>query len=207
LAASIQEQLDAGKNVLWLVSGGSATHIAAEARNQVNIEELKRLHVCLVDERFVPVRDKNSNWERLASDGFDQMFTESHPIIKYNLDAQALTSDYNQLITDILKDKNLYVIGLFGIGADGHTAGLLPGNPVMDSGDYVATFKGDDFERITITPKMIERIDEAVVFSMGTTKYDAIQKFIDDDDSIIATQVLKKIKNIRLYTDKEWEDR
>ena len=91
---------------------------------------------------------------------------------------------------DFTLEKSLsqaeYKIGLFGIGVDGHTAGILPKCEALDSLTYVYGYHTPSFDRITMTKKAILLLDEAVVFTQGDEKWKVIE--------VVGRKVVKKGK-------------
>ena len=160
VAERIQGYINEGKQVLWLISGGSCINVAVQARKLLD-GTLKPdvLTVSLVDERFGPVGHNDSNAEKLLQAGFNTDNLSFHPVLTGNTIEETATA-YSRYL-DHVAEKRAIVIGLFGMGADAHTSGLLPNNHVMDSEKKVACYTGPDFERITTTPKYIASIDEA----------------------------------------------
>lgn len=79
-------------------------------------------------------------------------------------------------------------IVLLGLGDDGHTASLVPGDPVVEEcGAAVAKtgiYKGH--ERITITRRTIDEAGLAIWLVCGATKADALAKLMAFDETIPA---------------------
>jgi 6-phosphogluconolactonase len=68
---------------------------------------------------------------------------------------------------------------VFGIGADGHTASIFPGEPTVSIVDrWVAHVpaRGDHEARLTLTVPILERAQNAVVLAVGAEKRDALER-------------------------------
>lgn len=170
IAGRIRARLDAEQSVLWLISGGSAIKLAVRARQLLGaLQQDHKLHVGLVDERYGEVDHKDSNTRQLLDSGFDTAGLAFYPVLT-GQDIESATRAYGQTLRRLSR-RTAVTIGLFGMGSDGHTAGLLPGNPLMSASDFVGHFDGDDYRRVTVTPSFIHRIDEAILYAVGDAKW------------------------------------
>ena len=95
-----------------------------------------------------------------------------------------------------------YKIGLFGIGADGHTAGVLPRSVAVNAMGWSVAYDAGTFERITITPKTIVKLDEAVAFAQGKEKWKVVEDLEKNDLDIHEqpAQILKKVPLLKIFT-------
>ena len=95
-----------------------------------------------------------------------------------------------------------YKLGIFGLGVDGHTAGIKPNSKATESIDLATSYKADDFERITISFIAIKMIDEAIIQASGDSKKLIVREFTFDGFPINEkpAQILKKIPISTLYT-------
>lgn len=197
LAQSIQSAMDADKRVLWLISGGSAAQVAVAAQRKIRTTDA--LAVAQVDERFGPIGHKDSNWQKLLDTGFDTASVTSHPILT-GKDMAATTREYNETLSGALSAADV-AIGLFGIGADGHTAGILPGSPAVESKQLVAAYTAADFQRITITPVCIAQLDTVITYVADEKKQAALQQLVQQDIPIAEqpAQALKLVHDSYVY--------
>lgn len=157
----ISEQLKLNKKVLFFATGGSSVAVGARAAELLNAlpdkSLLKNLTITLTDERYGEVGHKDSNWQQMLEKGFNIpeatlipiLIGENRMVTTLHFDA-FLHQEFN------LAKENVYRIGLFGVGKDGHTAGILPNSSAVDSPDLVFSYDTPDFSRITITPKVIK---------------------------------------------------
>jgi 6-phosphogluconolactonase/glucosamine-6-phosphate isomerase/deaminase len=104
-------------------------------------------------------------------------------------------------------DANTYVIGLFGIGSDGHTAGILPNSPAVTAAAEVAFYQASDYPRITISPVFFSKIHTAIVYAMGSAKLQALENLKQDLPAVLEpAQLLKQIPDTWIYTDQMGEN-
>lgn len=207
LATSIAAQLQHGKRVLWLLSGGSGIDIAIKTQGLLSTDlNLTNLYVSLTDERFGDLNHADENWSQLIAAGFNLPGARLYRTL-IGQDIATTTQLFNNWLGEQFSAAD-YKIGIFGMGTDSHTAGIKPGSQPKDMQDYAYCFKADDFERITISTLAIKRLDEAVIQASGGDKLDAIKQLLNNDYpiDIRPAQILKSVKLSSLYTDQKIEE-
>jgi len=200
LARTIVKHLDDGGRVIWLLSGGSAVKPAIEASELLEGHDLSRLTVSLVDERYGPLGHSGSNWQSLIDDGFKFGNSKTYPVLS-GVDNHQTTKAYNKFLEESLSGPT-YRLALLGIGPDGHTAGILPHSPAVNSQTLAVYYETKDYERITITTGGLARLDEAIVYCVGTNKADALAK-LDQNLTLESqpAQIIKRIPQANVYND------
>ncbi len=224
ISSAILDKLQSGKNVLFFISGGSCIPVAVQAAKIISRQANKNLTVMLADERYGSIDHFNSNYFQLMEKGFSLPNAKLVPILT-GYDRDTTSQKFNKNLEEELKKAD-YKIGLFGIGADGHTAGILPDSVAAHSQDLACSYDTPVFSRITITPKMIEKLDEAVVWAQGEDKWRALKNLLaspvdelrprekdiparnafsiaDAGGDILKqpTQILKKVPLLTIFTD------
>ena len=200
IASSILKQLNLGKRVLFFVTGGSSISVAVKVSELINIHPHSNLTVMLTDERYGPLDHADSNWYQLIKNGFNLREAKLIPVL--NGDNNTITTELFNINLDKEIKNNDYKIGLFGIGLDGHTAGILPDSIAVNSLDLACGFDAYKFSRITITEKTIEKLDEAVVWVQGQEKWEMLENLQEDIDIIKQpAQILKKVPLLTIFTD------
>jgi 6-phosphogluconolactonase len=199
VSSSINRELSLGKKVLWFISGGSSIYAEIEIYKKITPAQ-DRLVITLVDERYGPVGHKDSNYFQLKELGFDIPESKFIPYLNGD-DISNTTQNINKIICEEIK-KTDYMIGIFGIGTDGHTAGILPNSTALNSKEFVCGYKTELYNRITITPKVIGMLDEAILYAVGEPKWKVVNKLsyeIPIED--MPAQILKKVPLLTIYTD------
>lgn len=177
LAGRLKAELKAGKKVLWIIPGGSNLPIAVKAMDMVRNDaeaKLGLLTVSLTDERYGEVGHTDSNWQQLLDRGFDLEGINYAPILDGS-DPASVAVGFGSKISALYEDADI-VIGQFGIGPDGHIAGILPHSPAVGATEPVVVYEAGPFTRITQTPAILKKIDCAFVFVFGEAKRDAMTK-------------------------------
>jgi 6-phosphogluconolactonase/glucosamine-6-phosphate isomerase/deaminase len=204
LYKQIQSRLDEGQPVVWFVSGGSAIAVAVLTAKKFS-DHLSSLTVTLADERYGPVGHPNSNWQLLLEAGFNISSARLQPVLN-GQDAARTAADYELSISSLFNTPG-YKIALLGIGADGHTAGILPNLPSVDSTKLINYYHTPQFDRLTLTPQALAQLDEAVVYARGTDKHMALGN-LDKNMSIEhqPAQILKQIPRLTIFNDLKGDD-
>jgi len=78
-----------------------------------------------------------------------------------------------------------------GLGTDGHTASLVPGDPVLDVRDRLVVVTGEyvGFRRMTLTYPTLDAAREIVWLVTGEEKREALAELLDRDESIPAARI------------------
>lgn len=175
VASVLSSRLSRGERVLWLLSGGSAIAVEVEVAKKLNsIDNLSNLSVSLIDERYGPLGHPDSNWQQLADSGFELPGAQIRPVLA-GKDIQATAADYQTFLKDKLAASD-FSFGLAGLGADGHTLGIKPGSPALETQNLIVAYDWEDYRRLTATARVIEKLDEIVVYALGREKLPQLKK-------------------------------
>ncbi len=205
IAGLLVQSLTADNRTLWLVPGGSAIAVTIAVCKLLEGEDLHNLYVTLTDERFGPTGHKASNWQQMVRAGLSLPGARLIPVLG-GADRAATTAAYNQTLAALLPGVE-YRVGFFGVGADGHTAGILPGSPAVSADAFAVSYQALDYERITITPKAIAMLDAAVVYAVGHEKMpvlDGLEAALPLD--VQPAQALKTVPDLTIFNDRRGED-
>lgn len=199
LAEVIRRHLNGGEAVLWLVCGGSNIATAVMASRAIGAVS-GQLTVMLTDERYGEVGHADSNWRQLADAGFGLVGAQMKPA----LDDQPLAANVSSYAATLAEqlDRCDYAVGLFGLGADGHTGGILPGTPGATAKELVVGYDAGAFVRMTITASAIARLDEVVLVAEGADKWAQLKRLEETIAPIEQpAQLLKTAASWKIYSD------
>lgn len=204
ITRTLSEHLTAGEKVTWLVPGGSAIVIAAKISQNLtdgNIP-LENLFMTLTDERYGYVGNPDENWRQLERAGFSLPGATVYRVLQPGLSREQTTEQFAAKLTEFLTASD-YRVGFFGIGADGHTAGIKPRMIDMDSEAFATSFRGADYERITMTPRAIKMLDKIYAYAVGAEKAAALRELYNEEilPAEQPAQVLKNVHDFTLFTD------
>lgn len=201
LTSTIVARIEADESVLWLVPGGSAMKVAAKTLENLQDYDTSRLCITLTDERYGRPGHEDENWTQLERLGFVVQSINAYRVLRGE-DVETTAQDFSDKLSRLF-DTFSYKIGLFGVGSDGHTAGIKPHSSAVASDEYAAQFEGEDFTRVTITPKAIEMLDEAVVYAHGVDKHEVLRQMLYEDVALEVqpAQILKAVPRSTIFSD------
>lgn len=172
-----------------------------------------RTQVFLVDERFVSLDDQDSNYRMLKETLFGKVPIPQeniHPIPTGKGSLEASAREYEK---DLMRffgvSKGQYPnfdLILLGIGEDGHTASLFPGNRALSERRHLtAAVVLDEMrhDRITLTLPVINQAEQVIFFVTGENKAPVLKKIIaGDDPSLPASMVRPRSGNLLFVIDR-----
>ncbi len=202
LVKKLNEALATGKKVLWLVPGGSNIPAAARIMSALQLSDPTKLTITMTDERYGDIGHKDSNQVQLKEAGFD---TKGATFIPY-LSGVSLNETVRH-IDGLLKEafsQAEIIIGFFGMGADGHIAGILPHSlPAEDKEVWVVGYDAPNFQRITLTPFALSHLHSAFVGAFGGEKLATLATLKNGDLPIVEqpAQLIKKLPEVYVFND------
>jgi len=178
------------------VSGG---HTPWEMLRALGSEPVpwKGVHVVQVDERVAPAGDPDRNLTHvreslLAHAPLDPAQIHAMPVESADLEAAA--TRYARTLQEIAGTPPVLDLAHLGLGPDGHTASLVPGDPVLDvaDADVAVTAPYQGRRRMTLTFPIINRSRLVLWLVTGRDKVDALARLRDGDRSIPASRVRRE---------------
>ena len=182
------------------LSGGSTPKLTYET---LGVEPLvarfpwARTHFVFGDERFVPPDNKDSN-ARMVQEAMLSVapvpLDHVHRVPTTGTDPEKAAAAYEHELQELygapeLKpDKPLLDMCLLGLGEDGHTASLIPGEPVLEERKrWVAVVgHGRPEVRITLTYPALESSATTVFLVQGEGKRAMLDRVLSGDDTVPA---------------------
>ena len=177
----------------FAVSGGTTPWImlTALARHPVDWDAV---HLFQVDERVAPDGDPERNATSLQERFIDVVAlpTANRHLIDISDDLDASADEYAQTLAEITQGV-LDVVHL-GLGDDGHTASLVPGDPILDVVDQFVgvtqVYRGH--QRISLTYPTLNAARRIVWLTNGISKAAALQQLRCADSKIPAGRVAQE---------------
>ena len=201
----IVTELAAGKFVLWLVCGGSNIETEVKIMNRVRQSgrNVDALTVLPMDERFGPAGHPDSNYRQLKEAGFEPGQAAWYDVLQKNIPLADTVEYYTHLVENVMAAANT-VVGVFGMGDDGHTAGVKPDSPaVRDTAATVIGYDSPPFIRLTLAPRELTRTDYAFVLAYGSEKAEALERLRANDEPLekLPAGLLYDIPKVFVYND------
>ncbi len=163
-----------------IVLAGGETPRAVYALLTEMVTDWEKWHIYFGDERWLPAHDKNRN-DTMAFDTWlahvDVPLSQIHSI-PAELPQQICVEQYTQ----VLKNVGDFDLVLLGLGEDGHTASLFPGNDWGDNIDAPVVMAVDNAakapaQRITLSAKRLSAADHVWFLINEESKRDILQRW------------------------------
>lgn len=202
-----------GKFVVAL-SGGSSPkaifNLLATEEYSSKIDWTK-IYFFWVDERWVPLNDEKSN----AKMTFEALFNkvpvvkdQIFPMYKEGVEAVDFAKEYEQEVKNVLGESGNFDFILLGMGDDGHTASLFPGEKILHEKEkWVDAFylKSQEMFRITLTEPIINKAENILVVTFGESKKHALNEVLygQYNPELYPMQLIERKEGFQLFTDEK----
>jgi 6-phosphogluconolactonase len=183
VAAQAQAAVAERGRFTFAVSGGHTpwAMFAALADEDVPWSDVELYQV---DERIAPEGDSSRNLTHLRESIGDAP-AAVHPMPVNEADLDAAAAGYAAALPERFDLVHL------GLGPDGHTASLVPGDPVLSVTAALVSvtqpYQGE--RRMTLTYPALARADQLLWLVTGADKQDALTRLLAGDESIPAGRV------------------
>ena len=170
-----------------------------------------RTHWFWGDERFVPHDDRDSNY-RMARDAFLSRVpvpdANIHAVPTEGMSPDQAAGEYETTLKQfygadtLAPGRPLFDVTLLGIGEDGHTASLFPGQPTLqETSRWVVAVIGAKAEaRITLTHPVLDSSRQVAFLVTGKEKRGVVSRAQAGDRTLPAAAV-HPIGRLHWFTD------
>jgi 6-phosphogluconolactonase len=188
IAAEAREAVVARGQFIMAVSGGHTPWLMlrALAGEKVPWEEL---HIVQVDERVAPEGHSDRNLTHLRESLLIRVPLrpeQIHAMPVEAVDLEAAAKTYSRTLVELAGSPPVLDLVHLGLGPDGHTASLVPDDPVLrvvDS-DIAITNWYQGRKRMTLTYPVINRARQILWVVTGTEKAKPLGQLLNADSSI-----------------------
>jgi 6-phosphogluconolactonase len=154
----------------------------------------ENLHVAQVDERVARAGDPDRNLTHLRESLLEHAPLSPEQIHAMPVEAsdlEAAAKRYALTLREIAGTPPVLDLAHLGLGPDGHTASLVPGDPVLNVTDSDVALTGvyQERRRMTLTYPMLNRSRRILWLVTGSDKVAALQRLRDGDRSIPAGRI------------------
>lgn len=203
LSNKLTHELQTGKKVLWLVSGGSNIKSTVTILKGMPEDLTENLSIMLIDERYGAPGHSDSNWQQLRQAGFSAKKAHLLPVLLSNSDLERTAMHYANMTAQAFAENDVSIAQI-GMGPDGHIAGILPHCPASKMNQQIAIgYESTPHDRLTLTFSAMEMMDAIYLFAYGEAKREALLKLRDQGlpTEEQPAQFLKQLPEVYLYND------
>jgi 6-phosphogluconolactonase len=183
--------LDAARTVHGVahaaLAGGSTPLVAYRLLGE-RLPDWSDIHFWFGDERCVPPDDEESTY-RVVRETLVVPGAEIHRC-RGELGPDAAAAEYADALRDVVLD-----VALLGMGPDGHTASLFPGNDGLRAEGIAAGVRGSPKpppERVTLTLPYLNSARRIVLLTTGQAKAPALARVVAGPDEAIPASLLAR---------------
>ena len=154
----------------------------------------KSVYVVQVDERICPAGDRGRNLTHLSESLLEHAALPPRQLYAMPVeekDLEAAARRYALTLREIAGSPPVLDLVHLGLGADGHTASLVPGDPVVDvtNTDVALTGIYQGRRRMTLTYPTLNRSRHILWLATGVEKSEMLPRLLAADESIPAGRV------------------
>ncbi len=155
------------------------------------------VHIVQVDERVAPAGDPDRNFTHLRESLLDRAPLSAGQIHEMPVESpelEAAAGQYALTLQQIAGSPALLDLVHLGLGPDGHTASLTPGDPVLnvENADVAVTGAYQGRRRMTLTYPIINRSRRILWVVTGREKAPALVRLLEGDESIPAGRIRRE---------------
>jgi 6-phosphogluconolactonase len=193
IAAEARSAVAERGRFVMAISGGHTPWqmLRALAKEKVPWENV---HVVQVDERVAPAGDPDRNLTHLRESLLEHAPLRPEQIYAMPVespDLEAGAKRYARTLQEIAGSPAVLDLAHLGLGPDGHTASLVPGDPVLNVADADVALTGvyQGRHRMTLTYPMLNRSRRILWLVTGSDKVAALARLRDGDMTIPAGRI------------------
>lgn len=177
-----------------LAFSGGASPLPTFRRLADEAVDWRAVHVTQVDERAAPAGSSARNLTHLQEALLSRVGLPAahlHPMSVEDEDLDAAAVRFGERLVRIAGAPPLLDLVQLGLGTDGHTASLVPGDPALDvdGADVAVTAPYNGHRRMTLTFPALNRARRILWLVTGEDKAEALARLVRGDVSIPAGRV------------------
>ena len=193
VAAEARAGIKARGRFVMAVSGGHTPWLMLRALVHQDVPR-EGLDLVQVDERVAPNGDPDRNLTHLIESLKEVESLSSDHVHAMPVDAPDLelaAAQYETVLKQLAGSRPVLDLVHLGLGSDGHTASLVPGDPVLnvDGADVAMTGVYQNRRRMTLTYPIINRARRVLWLVTGKDKAEMVARLCAGDTSIPAGRV------------------
>jgi 6-phosphogluconolactonase len=196
IAAEARTAVAARGRFLVAVSGGRTPSVMLRALAGEDVP-WAGVHVVQVDERIAPAGDPDRNLTHLRASLLEHAPLPPehlHAMPVEEADLEAAARSYARTLEQLAGTPPVLDLAHLGLGSDGHTASLVPNDPVLDVGDRDVALTGVymNRRRMTLTYPALNRARRILWVVTGAEKMEMLTRLRDGDIAIPAGRIRRE---------------
>lgn len=196
IAEEARKAVGARGRFVVAVSGGHTPWVMLRALASANVPS-PAIHIVQVDERVAPPGHPDRNLTHLRESLLDHAPLppeQIHAMPVEFADLEAAAAKYSETLRQLAGSPPVLDLVHLGMGPDGHTASLVPGDPVLNINDADVAITGtyQSRQRMTLTYPMINRSRKVLWVVTGAEKVPMLHRLVDGDESIPAGRIRRE---------------
>src|SRR5262245_13742404 len=193
IAADARQAVNDRGQFIFAVSGGKTPWVMLRALADKDVP-WDKTHLVQVDERVAPTGHPDRNFTHLQESLLSRVSLRPEQIHAMPVEApdlEAAAKGYARALEGIAGSPAVLDLVHLGLGPDGHTASLVPGDPVLEVTDadvaLTGTYQGR--RRMTLTYPILNRARRVLWLVTGKDKAEPLAHVLEADVSIPAGRV------------------
>ena len=162
----------------------------------------EKLHILLSDDRMVPRNSSESNLGNITDMLAALKIPETRTLrIDTSTPITGAADAYNRTISGFFENGGKLTLALLGLGIDGHTASLFPGQDLQQNSErfVIAVPRNAGPDRVSVTPRTISSAEKVLFIASSKEKQDIVRAIREDPDSVIAMQATAENLDVELW--------
>ncbi len=194
IASEARSAVEARGRFTFAVSGGHTPWVMLRALSTMDLP-WKHVQVVQVDERVAPAGDPDRNLTHLRASLLDHApleATQIHAMPVEDADLAGAAARYAVTLRELAGEPPTLDLVHLGLGPDGHTASLVPNDPVLDVSDADVAVTGGAYmglRRMTLTFRTINQARRILWLVTGEGKAPMLRRLHAADGSIPAGRI------------------
>jgi 6-phosphogluconolactonase len=187
----------------WVLAGGTTPGAAYKVIAEKYASELdwQKVWFILGDERHVDLESPDSNWGQINNALLKRLDHDNDKTLMpdYVDNVESMAKSYVGQIEDLPKSQNnmpRFDVVWLGLGEDGHTLSLFPGQDFTTNELVVPVFYSPKApkQRISLSLCALKSVDTCLIIASGDAKAEAVKGLMNNDSSLPIVKVVQTIE-------------
>ncbi|MEQ1598005.1 MAG: 6-phosphogluconolactonase [Methylotenera sp.] len=176
IVQSANEAIAERGQFLLVLAGGNTPRSIYRRLRDIDTDWSK-WHIFLNDDRCLPVDDVERNSVMVRQVWLDHVAIPKSQV--FDIPTELGNVVAAKIFSETIKNVGTFDVVICGLGEDGHTASLFPGQPIDNSADAVPVFNAPKppADRVTMSVNRLNNTREAMFLVTGEGKQEAVNNW------------------------------